>query len=96
MTEIRLTGKQKDVLWVLNERDENLDGCPTGPEIAGKLRWAGKSPWAEMRGFYFAGNGQKVCKQLEAKGLVEMAGKVASNAATWRITDAGRKMAAHL
>lgn len=79
----KLTERQWLVLKRLAGRNVERDGAETGREIAAAL-------WSWI--FTSHEQGQRTCKQLEAKGLATKLGKGFDNAATWTATAEGRRV----
>lgn len=83
----KLTERQAAILRRMQrlERQHGIGHCPeTGPEMVEAL-WASKA-------FTSVEQGQRACKQLSAKGLVEPLGFGADGGRCWGITAAGRRI----
>lgn len=77
----RLTPRQRAVLTRLVDQDININGAETGREIA----------TACWRFFTSYEQGQRTCRQLQARGLAEPLG-YHGNAQTWQPTASGRAL----
>ena len=80
-----LTERQAAILRRMARRNLNRDGAESGAEMADALWRTGLFTSLEQ--------GQRTCKQLEAKGLAMPLGVAMSGAKTWTVTDAGRAAA---